>query len=132
MIGGNITTEKRTGGDIEFIKGNKPTGYTETNNTDRYSSQLLLDHHFNEKASSLLKIALIAFQRVIDVVNYAFSGTQTGTFTEATYSNHGERSEWIGGINLVTDKFNEEQLTSHHPGNYEQITMASLFKITLE
>ena len=62
MIGGNITTEKRTGGDIEYIKGNKASGYTETNNTDRYSSQLLLDHHLMTKASSLLKIALIVFK----------------------------------------------------------------------
>ena len=29
MIGVNITTENRTGGDIEFIKGNKANGYTE-------------------------------------------------------------------------------------------------------
>jgi iron complex outermembrane receptor protein len=47
---------------------------------------------------------------------------QTGTFTEATYSNHGERSEWIGGINFVTDHFNEEQLTQHQSRDYEQIT----------
>jgi iron complex outermembrane receptor protein len=122
MIGGNITTEKRTGGDIDYIKGNKPTGYTERNNTDRYSSQLLLDHHFNEKSQFTLKNSINHFQRVIDVTSYVFNGTQTGTFTEATYSNHSERSEWIGGINLVTDKFDEEQLTSTPSRDYEQVT----------
>ena len=65
IVGGNITTEKRTGGDIEFIKGNKPTGYTEKNNTDRYSSQLLLDHHFNDKSQFTLKNSINHFQRVI-------------------------------------------------------------------
>jgi iron complex outermembrane receptor protein len=59
MICGNITTEKRTGGDIEYIKGNKPYGYTETNHTDRVSTQVLLDHQFNERSQLLLKIALI-------------------------------------------------------------------------
>ena len=122
MIGGNVTTEKRTGGDIEYIKGNKPTGYTEKNNTDRYSSQLLLDHHFNDKSQFTLKNSINRFQRVIDVTSYVFNGTQTGTFTEATYSNHSERSEWIGGINLVTDKFDEEQLTSTPSRDYEQVT----------
>jgi len=122
MIGGNITTEKRTGGDIEYIEGNKPTGYTEKNNTDRYSSQLLLDHHFNDKSQFTLKNSINRFQRVIDVTSYIFNGTQTGTFTEATYSNHSGRSEWIGGINLVTDKFDEEQLTSTPSRDYEQVT----------
>ena len=122
MIGGNITTEKRTGGDIEYIKGNKPTGYFERNNTDRYSSQLLLDHHFNDKSQFTFKNSINRFQRVIEEINYVFNGAQTGTFTEATYAYHGERSEWIGGINLVTDKFDEERLTSTPSRDYEQIT----------
>ena len=122
MIGGNITTEKRTGGDIEFIKGNKPTGYIERNNTDRYSSQLLLDHHFNDKSQLTFKNSINRFQRVIDVTSYVFNGTQTGTFSEATYSYHGERSEWNGGINFVTDHFDEIKLTATPSRNYEQIT----------
>jgi len=122
MIGGNITTEERTGGDLEFIKGNKPSGYTERNNTDRYSSQLLLDHHFNDKSQFTLKNSINRFKRVIDVTSYVFNGTQTGTFSEATYSYHGERSEWNGGINYVTDHFEEVQLTATPSRNYDQIT----------
>ncbi len=122
MVGGNITTEKRTGGDIEYIKGNKASGYTETNNTDRYSSQLLLDHHFNDKSQFTFKNSINRFERVIDVANYVFNGSQTGTFSEATYSYHGERSEWNGGINLVTDRFEEIKLTATPSRNYEQIT----------
>ena len=122
MIGGNITTEKRTGGDIEFIKGNKPAGYTETNHTDRASTQVLLDHRFSERSQFTFKNSINLFQRTLNLVNYAFNGNQTGTFSEATYSNHGERSEWIGGINFVTDHFSEEQLTPTPVRDYEQIT----------
>ncbi len=122
MVGGNVTSEKRTGGDIEFIKGRKPAGYRETNHTDRYSSQLLLDHHFHDKSQFTLKNSINRFQRVIDVTNYVFNGTQTGTFSEATYSYHGEKHEWIGGINLVTDHFEEIKLTATPPRDYEQIT----------
>jgi len=122
MIGGNLTTEERIGGDIEYIKGNKPTGYFEENSTDRYSSQLLLDHYFNEKSQLTFKNSINRFQRVIEETYYVFNGTQTGTFTEATYAYHGDRSEWIGGINLVTDKFDEERLTLTPPRDYEQVT----------
>ena len=122
MLGVNMTTEDRTGGDIEFIKGRKMSGYTETNNTDRMSTQFLLDHHFNEKSQFTLKNSINYFQRKIDVPNYGFDGTQTGTFSEATYSFHGERAEWIGGINFVTDHFEEIQLTTTPSRNYEQVT----------
>jgi iron complex outermembrane receptor protein len=122
IVGGNITTEKRTGGDIEFIKGNKPSGYTETNHTGRVSTQVFLDHRFNEKSQFTFKNSINLFQRALHLVNYAFNGNQTGTFTEATYSNHGERSEWIGGMNFVTDFFSEEKLTSTPVRDYGQIT----------
>ena len=122
MLGVNMTTEDRTGGDVEFIKGRKMSGYTETNNTDRISTQFLLDHHFSEKSQFTLKNSINYFQRKIAVPNYAFDGTQTGTFSEATYSYHGDRSEWIGGINFVTDHFEEIQLTATPSRNYEQIT----------
>ena len=122
VIGGNITTEKRRGGDIEYIKGNKTSGYAERNNTDRYSSQLLLDHHFNDKSQLTFKNSINRFERVIDVTGYVFNGSQTGTFSEATYSYHGDRSEWTGGINFVTDHFEEIKLTATPSRNYEQIT----------
>ena len=122
MVGGNVTHEERKGGDIEFIEGRKDHGYTETNNTDRYSSQLLLDHHFNDKSQFTLKNSINRFQRVIDVTSYVFNGTQTGTFTEATWAWHGDRSEWITGANFVTDHFEETQLTTTPSRNYEQIT----------
>jgi iron complex outermembrane receptor protein len=122
LLGVNMTTEDRTGGDIEFIKGRKTSGYTETNNTDRMSTQFLLDHHFNEKSQFTLKNSINYFRRKLYVPNYAFDGTQTGTFSEATYSFHGERSEWTGGINFVTDHFEEIQLTATPSRNYEQIT----------
>lgn len=122
IVGGNITTEKRTGGDIEFIKGNKASGYREINNTDRFSSQLLLDHHFNERSQFTLKNSVNHFKRSLNLINYAFIGTQTGTFSEATYSYHGEKAEWIAGINFVTDNFNDEELTATPSRDYEQIT----------
>jgi outer membrane receptor for ferrienterochelin and colicin len=121
-LGVNMTTEDRKGGDIEYIKGRKTSGYTETNNTDRMSTQFLLDHHFNAKGQFTLKNSINYFQRKIDVPNYAFDGTQTGTFSEATYSYHGERSEWTGGINFLTDHFEEIQLTATPSRSYEQIT----------
>jgi len=122
-IGLNVTHEDRTGGDIDFIKNKKPSGYFENNNTDRYSSQLSFEHRFGKSNSITIKNSLNRFQRVISAPAYVFNGTQDASFTEFTYASHGERSEWITGINLVTDNFKERQLTATPLRNYQQLTV---------
>ncbi len=121
-IGANITTEKRTGGDISYIKGNNPSGFYEFNNSDRFSTQFSFQHHFGKCSHITLKNSFNRFQRALTLPTYGFSGTQNGTFTEATYASHGEISEWITGVNLVTDEFKETQLTSTPLRNYNQLT----------
>jgi len=121
-IGANITTEKRTGGDISYIKENNPSGFYEFNNSDRFSTQFSFQHHFGKCSHLTLKNSFNRFQRSLTLPTYGFSGTQKGTFTEATYASHGEISEWIVGVNLVTDEFKEIQLTSAPLRNYNQLT----------
>lgn len=121
-VGANITTEKRTGGDMAYIKGNNPSGFYETNNADRYSTQLSFQHHFGKCSHITIKNSLNRFQRIITSPGYAFNGTQNGTFTEATYASHGDVSEWIAGVNLITDDFKETKLTSTPLRNYHQLT----------
>jgi len=123
QLGINVTNEDRTGGDIEYIKGNKPNGYTEHNNTDRFSTQFSFEKRFENNSAIKLKNSVSLFRRTMNARStYAFAADQTASFTELTYSNHGNRSEWIGGINFVTDHFDEQQLTSTPSRNYEQIT----------
>jgi iron complex outermembrane receptor protein len=123
QFGVNLTTEDRTGGDIEFIKGNKPDGYFEMNNSDRASTQLLLIHRINETRELTLKNSINYFRRDISLTGYEFSGEQKSTFTEFVYADHGEKSEWITGLNLVTDDFDELLVSSAAPDrNYHQLT----------
>ena len=122
QIGMNVTNENRTGGDIEFIKGKKANGYSEFNETDRFSTQFSFEKRFENKAIKL-KNSISLFRRLLtEKSTYAFSADQVGTFTEFTYSSYNDRSEWIGGINFVTDHFEEAKLTATPLRNYEQIT----------
>ena len=63
---------------------------------------------------------------------YVFDGTQNGTFTEATYALHGDRSEWITGLNLVTDKFEEVKTTPTPLRNYDQLTVGAFVQNNLK
>ncbi len=124
-LGINITTEKRTGGQVDFIKGNNPSGFFEANNTDRYSTQLHFKHRVGTSGVVTVKNSLSRFQRGITLRGYVFNGTQKGTFTELTYATQHDRSEWITGMNLVTDDFTEQQLTSTPLRNYNQVTVGA-------
>ncbi|MBN8672655.1 MAG: TonB-dependent receptor [Chitinophagales bacterium] len=124
--GVNITHEDRTGGDIDYIKKNKPSGFYENNNTDRYSSQVKFEYLFNSGNHLTVKNSFSRFQRVITSPGYVFNGTQDASFSELTYVSTREKMEWITGINLVTDHFKEQQLTVTTPRDYKQST-AGLF-----
>ena len=129
-VGINITTEERTGGDINFIKGTNPSGFFELNNTDRYSMQFSIEHHFGNYSHFTFKNSLNRFQRAITSPGYGFNGTQNGTFTEATYAYHGDKSEWITGLNLLSDDFKETKLTATSLRNYTQLTVGAFVQNT--
>ncbi len=131
-VGVNITTEKRTGGDMDYIKGNNPPGFYEFNNTDRYSTQFSIEHHFGKCSHFTFKNSLNRFQRAITSPGYIFNGTQNGTFTEATYAYHGDKSEWVTGLNLLTDDFKETQLTITPLRNFQQLTVGAFVQNTLK
>ena len=131
-VGINITTEERTGGDINFIKGTNPSGFFELNNTDRYSTQFSIEHHFGNYSHFTFKNSLNRFQRAITSPGYGFNGTQNGTFTEATYAYHGDKSEWITGLNLLSDDFKETKLTATPLRNYQQLTVGVFVQNTLK
>lgn len=124
QFGINFTSEDRTGGDIEFIKGNKTTGYTETNETNRISTQLSFEKKLSSNKTIRLKNSVNNFYRLITVTSpYVFEGKQTASFTELTYADNRERAEWIAGANLVTDNFAETTIgTSFPKRDYEQLT----------
>ncbi len=125
QFGLNVTTEKRTGGDIEFIKGNKTSGYTEVNNTDRISTQFSFERRFGKNSSIKIKNSVNRFKRLLTVTSANdFNGMQNSSFTEATYANHGEKSEWIAGVNLLTDNFDEvlPVTASYNGRDYKQLT----------
>lgn len=120
--GVNFSTEKRTGGDISYIKGNNPSGFFEENNSDRISTQISFQHRFDKCNHFSFKNSYSYFRRVIGLPAYLFAGTQQSTFTELTYSSHGDVAEWIAGANLLTDDFKEVKYTTAPVRNYQQFT----------
>lgn len=121
-FGVNYTTEKRTGGDINFIKGNNANGFFERNNSNRLSTQFSFEHRFGKYSQLTVKNSFNSFKRTIALPGYVFDGTQLASFTEASYAYHGDKMEWVAGINLITDDFREVQPPIVSLRNYNQLT----------
>jgi len=131
QVGLNYTTEERIGGDIHYIGGNGDANhrYFEKNDSRRYSTQLSFSHSFNEATVLNIKNTFNHFDRVIGVPGYSFDGDQNSSFTELNISHTGKSSEWVAGLNLWTDEFDENLLTTPLR-NYSQTTFGAFVQNT--
>ncbi|MFV1884769.1 MAG: TonB-dependent receptor [Balneola sp.] len=106
----NLIAEDRLGGNIDFIKDEEVTDpYFEENKTMRISSQFQLDHQLNERTSLTLKNSFNYYDRSVEIPDYLFSGQQFSSFSEAVLAHTNSSTEWITGLNLWTDSFDQEE-----------------------
>lgn len=126
-FGINTTIENRSGGDMLYIKGkgDNTHQYFEENKTQRYSTQFVFDHTVNENSFVQIKNSVSYFNRNTAIPDYEFEGTQTATFTEASYTHSKEKSEWVTGVNIWTDNFKERQITAFPLRDYNQTTFGA-------
>ena len=131
-IGINTTIEDRIGGDMGYVKNerNSANQFFEKNKTNRNSSQFGLDHQINEQSKLSFKNSISYYDRSIEIPSYRFAGVQVLSFSEATYNHKTKNSEWITGLNLWTDKFNQNQLGGSRLVDYTHSTWGALVQNT--
>jgi len=113
IAGLNLVTEDRLGGNIEFVEGeNVNDPYFERNETERISSQFQLTHQLSNLALVAVKNSLNFYDRTVEIPDFTFSGQQTSSFSEANLSLINDETEWIFGLNLWTDKFDQSKGTA--------------------
>jgi iron complex outermembrane receptor protein len=110
----NTTYEDRLGGDLRYIAGEAGNFYFERNESRRYSTQFHLEHELSNRRRVVARNSVSFFDRLIQLPDYRFSGQQIASFSELTYSNKGQIADWVAGLNLWTDQFNE-QITAGSP-----------------
>lgn len=129
-LGLNTTFEDRVGGDMQYIDGNEDTNhsYFERNETKRLSSQFAVDHQFGKCSHIQVKNSISYFNRKLNSPGYKFDGSQYSSFTEVSYANHGDKMEWIAGLNLWTDKFKEAQIANIATRDYQLNTTGAFLQ----
>ena len=131
-VGLQTTIEERIGGDIIYIEdgGSSEHSYFEKNNTNRVSTQVGIDHTYNERSTFSFKNSISYYDRSIEIPDFKFSGDQISSFSELSYTNKGEKSEWITGLNLWTDQFNQNELNSSEAVDYHHTTFGAFVQNT--
>ncbi|MGK4567446.1 TonB-dependent receptor plug domain-containing protein [Flavobacterium sp. 3HN19-14] len=141
QLGNSFTKGKNTGGDMRVIDGNPGIDnvYFEKNKTIRNTTTFELNKKFESDSDFKLKQSLSIFDREINIPNYDFSGANTNSFTDASYLFNRKKHTIISGLNVVFDKFKQENVASVYDldnrsfttGIYVQDTwdISDLFKI---
>ena len=133
-LGLNGTLEKRIGGDLHYIQGDASTihSYFEENKTARFSTQVELSHQINAQERYTIKNSVSYFDRKIALPNYLFSGLQLSTYSELNYIKKGTTSDWVAGINVLTDHFSEERTTNFPLRDYSNSTIGGYVQNTVD
>jgi outer membrane receptor for ferrienterochelin and colicins len=107
-LGVNFSDEERLGGDVLYVRGEETTNrFFEKNISQRATTQFGLTHKLNDRQFFTIKNSFNFFNREIAVPDYLFQGNQIASFSEFAYNLNREKSEWVAGLNLWTDNFNE-------------------------
>lgn len=141
IIGNSFTKGKRTGGDVQVIKGKGDAAhrYFEENNTFRNITTAEWQKKISDKKNLTVKQSLSIFDRHIEIPGYHFDGISYNSFTDVSYLHNLAAHSIVGGGNIVYDKFNENQSSAANRDNknlttgaYIQDTWDASEKIKLE
>ena len=129
-FGVGFIDESRLGGSMEYVKGNAPTDYFESNDSRRMYTRLGISHDYESGLELNFKNANSSFDRSLELPGSIFSGVQTSTFTELSVSAEADQSAWVAGMNALTEKFDHDQHFPEFDYDYSENTFGTFAQYT--
>jgi len=109
MLGVSVVKEGRLGGDMDYIAGDRfRPAYFEDSDTLRVSSQLEYSRTLDSGSELVLRNSISRFERELLVPGFQFSGTQLSSFSEAHLLGSSSSVDWVIGLNLWTEDFDQD------------------------
>lgn len=131
-VGINAMLENRIGGDLHYIRGDGDAqhSYFEENKTGRYSTQVQFEHQLNAANKFIFKNSVSFYDRSMNLPGYRFSGNQLSTYSEVDYIKTAKRSDWVFGLNFLTDDFKEDRNSTFPLRSYQNNTVGAFAQNT--
>ncbi|WP_029033334.1 TonB-dependent receptor [Salinimicrobium terrae] len=128
-LGVNTVIEERTGGNIEFLEGEEVENpYFERNNTERITTRAGYTQLYENGNALMVKNSFSFFERKIEIPEFTFSGNQLASFNEIAYNFGNLDLEWVAGLNLVSDRFEQDPLGTSDVVDYNHITYGAFLQ----
>ena len=110
-IGFNAIKEDRIGGDMNYIDGNRQNpAYYEKIETERFSTQFEYILRAQSGKKFVLRNSFNHYQQDLGIPNYSFGGEQLSSFSEAHLLGSSDIIDWVIGINLWTESFEQDRI----------------------
>ena len=123
MLGVSVVNENRLGGDMNYIAGDRSRpAYYEDSATLRVSSQLEYSRILDSGSELVIRNSFSRFNRELLVPDFEFSGTQLSSFSEAHLLGGSMSMDWVVGMNLWTEDFDQDSGFSAMQIDYDQQT----------
>lgn len=131
-LGVSVVKEDRLGGDTNYIDGkqNQPA-YFEDSHTLRVSTQLEYSRFLESGNELVVRNSISRYRRELAIPGFEFSGTQLSSFSEAHLVGVSGDVDWVTGINLWTDEFDQSRSMSAASLDYDQSQVGVFVQATL-
>ena len=131
-LGISAMEEDRLGGNMNFIEGNNTEpAYFEDSATKRLSTQLDYIHRLKSGNELVLRNSISHFKRDLNVPGFLFSGTQLSSFSEAHLLGTRGRVDWVAGLNLWTEDFEQNKVAPGFEHDFNSHTLGAFVQGTL-
>lgn len=128
----NVAVEDRLGGDMRYIEGNATApAYFEASDTERVTSQLEYRYLFQSGSELVLRNSSNHFERDLTVPDFQFTGTQLSTFSEAHLLGSSTDMDWVMGLNLWTEDFEQANVQPTFNQDFDSRTAGAFVQATL-
>ena len=109
VFGFSVITEDRLGGNLNHIEGRRlhPT-YFEDSDTTRISTQFEHIKQLSSGREFVLRNSVSRFERELKIPMFSFAGAQTSSFSEMHILGTNENVDWVLGVNLLTEDFEQD------------------------
>jgi outer membrane receptor for ferrienterochelin and colicins len=129
-VGFSYIGEQRTGGNMEYVKGDSPQGYYESNHTRRFTGMGSIKRQFDDQTFVQFRNSFSRFDRRLSSDNIMFAGVQQSLFSELSVNHQREKAQWIGGLNYMMDDFDEEDWPGSLSRDYRYKTYGAFVQNT--
>jgi outer membrane receptor for ferrienterochelin and colicins len=109
-VGNSTSYQRRLGGDVFVIRGDGDDfhQYFESDDSDRNITTLNFDRELDGGRKLLVRQSIAFFKRKSEIPDYVFKGTQTNSYTDASYFLPVHDHLLVIGLNASHDQFREK------------------------